>query len=403
MTVADADDLDLATGMTLEAWVNPTANSGWRTAVLKERTGDLSFALYSGGATVPNVSITTVGASGYGEVVGPGGSAPALNAWTHLAATYDGTTLRLFRNGTQIGSTVRAGAMTVGTGPLRLGGNSVWSEWFKGQLDDVRVYNTALTLAQIQTDMNTPAGGTPAPDTVSPSVPGNVSATGAVGGVTVRWDAATDNVGVTRYGVYRGASPGFVPGPANRVASVTATLFSDDGRSPGTYYYRVVAEDAAGNASAPSAEVSGTALADTTAPTVALTAPAAGATVRGLSPVSASASDAVGVAGVQFRVDGADVGAEDTSAPYSVSWDTTVATAGSHTLTAVARDAAGNTATSAPVAVVVDNSVPSGRRRSPPTALRRPVVPRSRMPRAVAIWGRSVGRCGRRPAGPGGR
>ena len=86
------------------------------------------------------------------------------------------------------------------------------------------------------------------------------------------------------------------------MASVTATLFSDDGRSPGTYYYRVVAEDAAGNASAPSAEVSGTALADTTAPTVALTAPAAGATVRGLSPVSASASDAVGVARLQFRV-----------------------------------------------------------------------------------------------------
>src|SRR5260221_14373839 len=73
-------------------------------------------------------------------------------------------------------------------------------------------------------------------------------------------------------------------------------------------------------------------------------APANGATVSGGSvSLSANASDNVGVAGVQFKLDGANVGAEDTTAPYSVSWDSTLATNGSHTLTAVARDAAGNT------------------------------------------------------------
>jgi len=74
--------------------------------------------------------------------------------------------------------------------------------------------------------------------------------------------------------------------------------------------------------------------------------------------VTANASDNVGVAGVQFRLDGAPLGAEDSQAPYAVSWDTTTATNGAHSLTAVARDAAGNTATSDAVAVTVQNTAP---------------------------------------------
>ncbi len=72
--------------------------------------------------------------------------------------------------------------------------------------------------------------------------------------------------------------------------------------------------------------------------------------------VSANASDNVGVAGVQFLLDGVNLGAEDTSSPYSVSWNTTTVTNGSHTLTAVARDAAGNTTTSTAVGVTVQNA-----------------------------------------------
>lgn len=97
---------------------------------------------------------------------------------------------------------------------------------------------------------------------------------------------------------------------------------------------------------------------DNTPPAVSITAPANGASVRGTVTVKASASDNRGVAGVQFRLDGADAGAEDTAAPYEIAWDTTTATEGAHTLTAVARDAAGNRATSAPVTVTVANSAP---------------------------------------------
>jgi hypothetical protein len=96
---------------------------------------------------------------------------------------------------------------------------------------------------------------------------------------------------------------------------------------------------------------------DITDPTVAITAPAAGS-VSGTVAVAASASDNVGVVGVQFRRNGVNIGSEDTAAPYQASFDSTgLANGSSHQLTAVARDAAGNTATSAIVTVTVNNSI----------------------------------------------
>src|SRR5262252_5277862 len=103
---------------------------------------------------------------------------------------------------------------------------------------------------------------------------------------------------------------------------------------------------------------------DTTPPTVGVASPASGQTVSGTITVSANASDNVGVAGVQFRLDGANLGAEDTASPYSVSWNTGGVANGSHTLTAVARDAAGNQ-TAASVTVNVNNGPPPD--TTPPT------------------------------------
>ena len=76
---------------------------------------------------------------------------------------------------------------------------------------------------------------------------------------------------------------------------------------------------------------------DTNPPTVSITSPASGATVSGTINVTATASDNRGVAGGQFRLDGVNSGADDGTAPYSTSWDTTTASNGSHTLTAIAR------------------------------------------------------------------
>lgn len=97
---------------------------------------------------------------------------------------------------------------------------------------------------------------------------------------------------------------------------------------------------------------------DTVAPTVTLTSPADGSTVAGTQTVAASAGDDVAVAGVRLQLDGVDLGPEVTVSPYATSWDTTTASNGSHTLTAVARDAAGHTASSS-VTVTVQNAVAS--------------------------------------------
>jgi len=94
---------------------------------------------------------------------------------------------------------------------------------------------------------------------------------------------------------------------------------------------------------------------DTTPPTVSMSSPAQGGTVAKLSTLWAVASDNIAVAGVQFLVDGSSLGAEVTSAPYSMTWDSTSVANGSHTIAARARDTSGLTTTST-INITVDNS-----------------------------------------------
>jgi fibronectin type 3 domain-containing protein len=194
-------------------------------------------------------------------------------------------------------------------------------------------------------------------DATPPTAPSSLTATASGGSINLTWTAATDNVGVARYNLHRATSSGFTPTTANRIAQPTGTSYSDTNLVAGTYYYKVTAEDAAGNVGAASNEASATAAnTDTTPPTVAITAPAGGATVSASVSVTADATDNQSVAGVQFKVDGQSIAAEDTVAPYSVNWDTQGQLNGPHTLTAVARDGGGNTTTSSPVTVTVSNN-----------------------------------------------
>ena len=195
----------------------------------------------------------------------------------------------------------------------------------------------------------------PGGDTTPPTPPTGVTGEGAIGSASLSWTASTDNTGVALYNVHRATTSGFQPTAANRIGQPTATTFTDTAVTAGTYFYVVTAQDVAGNISAASNEAAVMVLADTTVPTVMLTAPANGATVTGSIAVTATASDDVKVAGVQFQLDGQPLGAERTTAPYAATWNTGSATNASHTLTAVARDAAGNTAQSA-VDVVVSNT-----------------------------------------------
>jgi fibronectin type 3 domain-containing protein len=152
VSIPDADNLDLASGMTLEAWARPStgpsANTGWRTILLKERSGGLAYALYG--------STDTGGPGGFAEIGGERDARAtarlALATWTHVATTYDGVNLKLYVNGTLTATRAVTGQILTSTGQLRIGGNNVWPEWFWGDLDEIRVYNRALSAAEIQSD-----------------------------------------------------------------------------------------------------------------------------------------------------------------------------------------------------------------------------------------------------------
>jgi hypothetical protein len=94
---------------------------------------------------------------------------------------------------------------------------------------------------------------------------------------------------------------------------------------------------------------------DLSAPTVAVTSPGESGSLAGSVTIGASASDDIGVAGVQFTLNGAPLGAEVTAAPFQLTWDTTTVLNGTHVLAAVARDAAGHTTTAAAVTVTIAN------------------------------------------------
>jgi hypothetical protein len=130
------------------------------------------------------------------------------------------------------------------------------------------------------------------------------------------------------------------------------------GLTPGALYdFQVKSVDAQSEV-ALSANQTFNAVTDGTPPTVSFATPISGTSLTGTVTVSANAADNVAVASVQFMLDGANFGSAVTTPPYQTSWDTTATTNGSHTLTAIALDTSGNTASST-IIVTVENASPA--------------------------------------------
>ena len=232
------------------------------------------------------------------------------------------------------------------------------ADYFSGTIDEVRVYGRALSQGEVAADLANAITNPPADTT--PPVLSNGQPTGPLApGTTQATLQVTSNENATcRYSTTAGTA----------YAAMTNTFTTTGGTAHATtvtgltngssYAFYVRCQDTSTNPTTSDFGITFTVAApDSVPPTVSLTAPANSATVAATVNVNANAADNTGVIGVQFLLDGNNLGAEDTSSPYSVAWDTTSATNGSHTLTARARDAAGNQTTSAPVTVTVTNTL----------------------------------------------
>ena len=292
-----------------------------------------------------------MGAGGQKDVTG--GSVLPANAWSHLAATYDGSTLSLYVNGFLVNTRTLGSLITTSTGVLRIGGNSIYGEFFNGLIDEVRIYSRALNQGEILADMSTPIGGTP--ETTAPTVSLTMSS-GLVAGITTLSATAADNVVVAGVqflvdGVPVGAEDTTAP---YSFAWNTALLPN------GNYSISARARDAAGNTTTSTPVLLKIANElDQEAPEVNLTGITPNATVGGTVILSATSGDNLAVAGVQFQVNGTNIGSEVTAAPYRIVWDTTALVSGTYSITAIARDSAGNLTTSTPVTVNVDSIAPT--------------------------------------------
>src|SRR5439155_16160561 len=196
----------------------------------------------------------------------------------------------------------------------------------------------------------TPASG----GTGSPVISNVAAASITTLGATISW--TTDVTATTQ--VEYGTTTAYGTSTTLDSSLVTSHFVQLSTLSANTlYYYRVHSKNSTGVES-----ISGdfafqtNNTTDTTPPTVSITEPAANPRVSGPVPVSANATDNVAVAQVQVLLDGVNLGAAVTTAPYTVSWDTTTATNSTHTLTAAATDTSGNVGNATGVTVTVSNS-----------------------------------------------
>ncbi|MEM7262598.1 MAG: LamG-like jellyroll fold domain-containing protein, partial [Planctomycetota bacterium] len=174
-------------------------------------------------------------------LIGSGGTF-AAGTWVHAAATYDGSTMRLFQDGVEVGSAAKSGAVAQApTVAAWIGGNPGRSnQVFDGRIDEVKVFSRALSAAEIQTEMDQPAP--PFFDDQAPTTPGNFQGV-ATSTMTVdlNWDEATDNFFVAGYRVLQDSV---------EIGTTTQLSFAVAGLAPATSYgFSVIAFDSAGNES----------------------------------------------------------------------------------------------------------------------------------------------------------
>lgn len=151
ISIADNNSLDISSAITIETWVYATKNSGIQNVICKSSLASNNGYIFprtdDGWSTV--IIYLHTGA-GWQTLSAP---YPSLNAWHHLAASYEGTTVKLYIDGEIAASRSLTGSITANTNALTFGNQPGFTEFYGGYLDEVRIWNVARTQAQIQANM----------------------------------------------------------------------------------------------------------------------------------------------------------------------------------------------------------------------------------------------------------
>ncbi len=222
----------------MEAWVFNPVNNMYETIMTVGDNRDLY--LLNG---VPNL---WTGGSTYSF-----GPALPTNAWYHVALVSDGTTVRLYVNGTQQGTTQNANLGSY-MGNLQIGAwisGSNNFDFFSGQIDEVRLYNRALSQSEVQADLNAPV--TSGPDTAAPSLSGGSPSGSLMAGIVQTTMQVTSNENATcRYSTTANTAYSAMTSTFTTTGG-TAHSTTISGLSNGTSYtYYVRCVDTASNANA---------------------------------------------------------------------------------------------------------------------------------------------------------
>jgi hypothetical protein len=358
VTVPNSPSLDISgTNITLSAWVNITDNNNidyviigkpWASSSMPSPYYQYAIEFDANGRK----TIDFFFGDPSGTLHGPFSTTAPLGVWTHIAFTYNGSAVKGYVDGIEKLSVPETQSIQARGNSLRIGVDGAFSQAFKGQIDDVRIYNRTLSLVEIQNDMNTAVGGGTPPPPTTDTTPATVSISSPSSGSTISGSvtvvvSATDNVGVTtlEYRLDGSTLARFSP-------PVGTWLWNTKTATNGSHTLSARAYDAAGNTA--QAAVSVTVGNDTTPPSVSITSPSNGARVTSKTTIRVSAKDNVGLSNnVKVYGDGALIGtvqcSNSTNCSGTVQWSTI--TRGRHTITAVATDTSGNSSTPASITV----------------------------------------------------
>ncbi len=400
VSIPDADSLDLTNGMTLEARVNPDSLFRWNTVVMKEKErdfegteGGLAYALYANDDTSrPRANINTGGL----DLKVSGTFQVPINAWTHIAATYDGTMVQLYVDGVPVARGAFEGTLISSKGVLSIGGNPVWhDEYFHGRIDDVRVYNRALSASEIQADMAIAVPPTEPPPPPPPPPPDETTVFGPLtytsSGLPVldkKTFEVTDSTGEYSLRIANDGVMAAVVALNGRVVLRPRDFIAYGGRGNDSdsfdqEWQRIKKGKPDGRGIVPFIEIPvavrpganqlfvgfwGPAATSLTAeivrrmvpPACTVTSPVEGSAVRegDRVVVAVQASDNVRVTAVRFQSSDGSLDVTDRSAPFSAPF-TVPGTVSQATFTATAYDAAGNTGACSSTAGVLQYAPPT--------------------------------------------